>query len=167
MAWTAEQQKALVTELQTDPLGAGYTEMSDAEVADYLNAEVWPAGAEGRKVDPWKIYHVMTSAELLAWYTAAQSSLELKMQWELFMAALQANHAIDPMDVDMPGIVDAAARKTLLQRLFGAGSKDNLLTADTVDKIEALTPKVSRRQLLGIPPMTSGWVAHFREVIRG
>jgi len=164
--WTEETQKKLVDELRDDPLRRGYAALTDEQVAEDLNLPMWEQAA-GKGIDPWKIYHVLTHEELLAWYVAAAANLELKMMWDLWQAALQANHPIDPIDIDMPGVVDATKRTTLLQRLFAAGKSANVLTADTVAKIEALAPLQTRCEALGLPVVTSGWVEWARKVMNG
>lgn len=163
--WSEEQKKAGIVELREDPLSLGYSRMTDQEVADAMERVVYDAPPGRGYVSAWEIYRVLTHEELLAWYVAAQGNLELKMLWELWMAALQANQAIDPVDVDMPGVVDASQRKTLLQRLFLAGKSAAILGEATVAKVEGLAPKVSRREYLGLPQMTSGWVAWLREAM--
>jgi hypothetical protein len=164
--WTEELQKRLAEEIQADPLRRGYSTLTDAQVAEDMNLRIWSQEV-GVGIDPWKIYHTLTHEELLAWYTAALTTPELRMMWELWQAALQANHPIDPVDIDMPGVVDATQRKTLLQRLFAAGKTANILTADTVGKVEALAPKRTRCEVLDIPVVTDGWVEWARRQSNG
>lgn len=130
----------LVPEIQNDPLGRGYSAMSDAEVATDLSTEY--------RTD---IASTLTSAEIYESMdvTEFQGKTDAQKEYVRDILGLGGVVAVGP---------SSKARAVMLA-IFGGGSNTIQALAD------ALESPISRANELGIGNVSSGHIASAREQI--
>jgi len=147
----------LRTELLSDPLGVGYSGMSDQECANSLNAQT-----RSKTV-------AISSAELLAW-SGAGATETIKSRYERIEDA-----AADHVSLAVKGACKAAIKlierdSTMLdlsladrEAMVDALVAGSVLTADEKAELVALgTESISRAQELGIGKVLPGYVMKAR-----
>lgn len=130
----------LSQEVKDDPLGRGYSEMKDAQVAASLNAKNRSVHT-GRKVTLWEIDEVLDSAptEKQAWRRS--NTPAIKEAWEDFVAGRNFAKSIK---LDDP---------RLLAQITALGpSGANIISTTTINKILDIDlVTVSRAEEIGLP----------------
>lgn len=134
MALTASQKTVLIDELTLDPLGRGYAAMSDAAVADDLNAPT--RGGVKARMEATEVLNAVAPAE----YKALTDSAKQQLWGLLGMGSL------DPSGVE----------KDILVEMFGAGS------ATVANLQSARQTGVGRAAELGLPAVRHLDVAEAR-----
>ena len=150
--WTEAQKAAAIAELRDDPEQRGYAGMTDEEVAADMALAIWQQPPATVDVRAGSIAARLTLSEMTAWRTSAIP--DVATSWAIFSAILASDGAIRG-----DRLLEQAAA-------FGPGGLQ-LFSADSVAAVAALIPLRSRWEALGIPQMTSGWVAWIREAING
>ena len=149
MSWTEAQRVTAVAELRDDPERRGYAEMTDEEVAADMALRICPQDKRKAEVRARDVVNILTVAELTAWRTSAVPNAVTT--WEIFLSALAADGTI--------------RGDWLTERMKELGPEDQrVVSADSVAKVAATLPTVSRAELLGLWDIKPG---HVTEIRRG
>jgi hypothetical protein len=147
--------ETLKIELLSDPLGRGYSGMSDQEAADDLNTAY---RSRDRRDQTWDIEKLIPNTERLAWFIASQSTdpayVPVVAFWHGWQAALSSNALFN---MQSPTFQEAMA-------MMGPNGFQ-ILSQSTIDAINALSIEYyTRAEELNLPLIKTHYVTTARSM---
>jgi len=155
-----EEYAILINELQADPLGVGYANMTDEEVAASLNEK-------NRRVPTQRFFSMRAIANVLndEEYVKVKAAIQVLASQSVRVADMLAFLNMPCDDTGTTGGLDFG-NESVRMMIQSLPAVDSTITQATVDKLLALGEKeVSRAEELGLGEVNKYHIASARQLM--
>lgn len=156
----ADFYEALISELRADPLGVGYANMSDDEVAASLNEK-------NRRVPTQRFISMRAIANVLndEEYAKVKSAIQVLASQSVRVADMLAFLNMPCDDTGTTGGIDFG-NQAVRQMIKSLAQVDSTISPETIDKLLSLGERIaSRAEELGLGEVNQYHVASARQIM--